>query len=259
MGGFPIASGSKFLYNGRKPTYALKGFIFMEIEGTYTLQAPTEDVWNCLMDGRTVQRAVPGLERLTSIDEHSYTFTLHIRQAPLRGTYTGKASVLEPVYPASYRLAIEGEGPGGKFHSECAVQLSAQNQNTVVSYQGALHFERGHTLIPAPLVKATIRVLLQHFFTALTDQLRTERDGPIYVTTLEEMYEGPFMEEQTSEQLRIPHQESLTPLHRFVRLLRLGHQNPDLEEQWTRRLRQVGLVAALLLLVWLGTRLPRRS
>ncbi len=231
----------------------------MEIEGTYTLKARTEDVWNCLMDGRTVQRAVPGLERLTSIDEHSYTFTLHIRHAPLRGTYTGSASVLEPVYPISYRLAIEGEGPGGKFHSECVVHLSAQNQNTVVSYQGALHFERGHTLIPAPLVKATIRVLLQHFFTALTDQLRTEREGPIYVTTLEEMYEGPFMEEQTSEQLLVPRQGARAPLHRFVRLLRLGHQNPDLEEQWVRRLRQVGIVTALLLLVWIGTRLPRRS
>ncbi len=231
----------------------------MEIEGTYTLQAPTEDVWNCLMDGQTIQHAVPGLERLTRIDEHSYTFAIHIRHAPLRGTYTGKASILEPAYPTSYRLHIEGEGPTGKFHSECTIHLNGQNQNTVVSYQSSLQFERGGALIPPPLVKATIRVLLQHFFTVLTDQLRTGRDGPVYVTTLEEMYEGPFMEEQTSDQLLIRWQSAQSPLHRLVRLLRLGERNPDLEEQWVRRLRQVGIVTALLLLVWIGTRLPRRS
>lgn len=231
----------------------------MEIEGTYTLQAPTEDVWNCLTDGQTIQQAVPGLERLTRVDEHSYTFAIHIRHAPLRGTYTGSASILEPAYPTSYRLYIEGEGPTGKFHSECAIHLNGQNQNTVVSYQGNLQFGRGGALIPPPLVKATIRVLLQHFFTVLTDQLRTGREGPIYVTTLEEMYEGPFMEEQTSEQLLVRWQSAQSPLHRLVRLLRLGERNPDLEEQWVRRLRQAGIVTALLLLVWIGTRLPRRS
>ncbi len=108
-------------------------------------------------------------------------------------------------------------------------------------------------------MKATIRVLLQHFFTVLTDQLRSGQQGPVYVTTLEEMYEGPFMEEQISEQLLMHPQSVQTPLHRLVRRLSLGHQNPDLEEQWVRRLRQVGVIAVLLLLVWAGTRLPRRS
>lgn len=232
----------------------------MEIEGTYTLQAHAEDVWQCLMDQQTIQHAITGLERLSKVDEHTYTFAIHIRHAPLRGTYTGNASVLEPQYPTSYRLDIEGEGPSSKFRCECAVYLHAQGENTVVSYQGVLQLGRGNAFIPVPLVKATIRVLLQHFFTTLTDQLRTEREAPVYVTTLEEMYEMPFMEEQTSEQLRQGRQEQPpTLLHRLVHLLSLGKQNPVQEEQWVRRLRQFGVVAVLLLLVWVGTRLPRRS
>jgi carbon monoxide dehydrogenase subunit G len=230
----------------------------MEIEGTYTLQAPAEDVWNCLMDGHTIQHAVPGLERLSKTDEHSYTFAIHIRHAPLRGTYTGNASILEPAYPSSYRLSIEGEGPGGKFQSECSIQLKAQNQNTVVSYQGHVQFERGNALIAAPLVKATIRVLLQHFFTILTDQLRAGRADPIYLATLEEMDEGSILEEQISAHPSARQQSEHTPLYQLVHLLRLGRQNPDLEERWVRRLRQVGIVTVLLLLVWIGTRLPRR-
>jgi carbon monoxide dehydrogenase subunit G len=221
----------------------------MEIEGTYTLQAPAEDVWNCLMDGHTIQHAVPGLERFSKIDEHSYTFTISIRHAPLRGTYTGNACICEQVYPCSYRLSSEGEGPGGKFQGECSIQLKAQNQNTVLSYQGHVQFERGNVLIALPLVKGTLRVLLQHFFTTLTDQLRTRRGDLADLSALAEPID---------ERLPAHQQEVQTPLYRLVRLLRLGHRNPEREELWVRRLRQAGIVTALLLLVWIGTRLPRR-
>ena len=231
----------------------------MEIDGTYTLQAPAEEVWNCLMDQRTIQHSIPGLERLTKVDEHTYTFAIHLRHAPLRGTYAGQASILEPSYPSTYRLSIDGEGPSNKFRCECDIQLKSHNENTVVGYQGTIHLGRSNTLIPVPLVKATVKVLLQQFFTALADQLRTEREGPVYFTTLEELYEMPFMEEQISEQLLITSEEKpSTLLHRLVRRLGLGEQNPEVEEQWVQRLRQVGIVAVLLLLVWVGTRLPRR-
>lgn len=236
----------------------------MEIEGTYTLQAPTEAVWQCLMDQQTIQRALPGLERLSKVDEHTYTFAIHIRHAPLRGTYTGTARVLEAQYPTAYRLNIEGEGPSAAFRCDCVFHLNTQGENTVVNYQGVLHSGRSSVLVPPLLVKATIRVLLQHFFTTLAEHLRTEREGPVYVTTLEEMYDESFdesfMEEQTGEQLQFIYQrQPSTLLHRLVHLLHLGKQDPEQEEQWVRRLRQVGIVAALLLLVWVGTRLPRRS
>lgn len=232
----------------------------MEIEGTYTLQAPAEEVWNCLMDQQTIQHTIPGLERLTRVDEQTYTFAINLRHAPLRGSYTGKASVLEPSYPSAYRLKIEGEGPANTFQCDFSVKLNAHNENTVVSYQGTLQTGRNNVRISAPLIKAIVRVLLQQFFTALADRLRTERQSPVYVTTLEEMYEMPFMEEQTSEQLLLAHQSNPpTFLHLLVRRVGLGRHDPELEEQWVRRLRQVGLVAVLLLLVWVGTRLPRRA
>lgn len=232
----------------------------MEIEGTYTLQAPTEEVWNCLMDQQTIQNTIPGLERLTRIDEHTYTFTINIRHAPLRGNYTGRASVLEPRYPSSYRLKIEAEGTANTLRSECSIRLDSRNENTVVNYQSTLQPGRSGTLISAPLVKATAKVLLQQFFTALSDRLRTEREGPVFVTTLEEMYEMPFMEEQISESLVATRRASPpTLLHQLVRRLGLGQQNPLLEEQWIRRLRQIGLITALLILVWIGTRLPRQA
>ena len=229
----------------------------MEIEGTYTLQAVAEEIWNCLLDQQIIQHAIPGMERLTRVDEHTYTFAIQIHHAPLRGTYTGQTRVLAPGYPSSYRLHIEGEGPSNKFSCECDIRLQARNENTVISYQGNLHLGRDNPLVPAPLLKATVKVLLQQFFATLTDQLRASRGDRIYVTTPEERYEGTFMEEQISESLAGPYSAQRSTLHRLVHLLHLGGRDSEAEEQWVRRIRQAGIVAALLLLLWVGTRLPR--
>lgn len=230
----------------------------MHIEGTYTLQAPTQEVWSRLLDEQSIQHALPGLERLTRLEDLTYTFAIHLRHAPLRGNYTGKARI-EPGEQGTFRVQLEGEGPNDAFQGEYAVQLQAQDENTVVSYQGALQMGRGKTFVSAPLLKATMRVLLQHFFTSLNDQLRDTREEPIYLPTIEEEYEMPFMDEQTSEQLAMARQVGTpTLLHRLVRRLGLGQESPAMEELWVRRLRRAGIVAILLLLVWVGTRLPRR-
>lgn len=231
----------------------------MEIDGTYTLQAPAEEVWRCLMEQQTIQRSIPGLERLTQVDERTYSFTLQMRYAPLRGSYTGRITILEPQYSTSCHLKVEGEGQSNQFRGECDLQLITQNANTVISYRGTIQLGRGSNPISAPLIRGAVKVLLQQFFTALADQLRSEREGPVYVTTLEEIYEMPFMEEQLSEHLMLA--KSSPPgnlLHRAVRFLGLGQHDPLREEQWVQRIRQVGIVVVLLLLVWVGTRLPRR-
>lgn len=225
----------------------------MEIEGTYTLQALPTEVWDSLMDQQTVQRAVTGLERLTREDMHSYTFVIHLRHAPLRGTYAGRASVLEQHYPTSSILKIEGEGQPSRFYGEWHVQLSPRNENTVVTYKGTIHLGKSGALIPAPLVKGTVRVLIGHFFTTLADQLRTtSHELPVIH---EDMYEA---SSNMSERHEAAIEANSGFLYRFVHLAKLGHDDPVSEERWVRRLRRVGIASVLLLLVWIGTRLPRR-
>jgi carbon monoxide dehydrogenase subunit G len=231
----------------------------MEIEGTYTLQAPAEEVWRCLMDQQIIKQTIPGLERLARNDEQEYSFAMQVRHAPLRGAYTGHATMQEQHYPTSYTLNIEGEGQSHQFQCECAIRLLTQNANTVISYHGSIQWNRSNRLISTPLIKGALKVLLQQFFTALADQLRSEREALIYVTTLEESYDMPFMEEQLSEHLHTNAQYNQGSwLHKMVRFLGLGQRDPQQEELWVRRLRQIGIAVALLFLVWIGTRLPRR-
>lgn len=239
----------------------------MDIEGTYTLQAAPEEVWQSLMDRQTLRHNVPGLERLETVEEtagrQTCAFTLHIKHAPLRGTYTGQVVVDELRYPTSYRMTLEGEGQQSNFQGIWEIHLSTHNNNTVIAYTGTLTPGKVGAFLPTPLVKGTIRVLIQEFFTSLAEQLRAtgrDKSSPYeYGTTAEEQDEAlispaPFNGRTSIESSS----HAPTRLHMLVHQLGLGDNDPLLEEQWVTRLKRLGTFSALLLLVWIGMRLPRR-
>jgi uncharacterized protein len=227
----------------------------MDIEGTYTLQAAPQEVWACLLDRQTLQRTIPGIEELERLGEDTYAFTMHIKHAPLRGWYSGQVDVIEREYPFSYRVMIESEGQPAKLHSEWTVELRAHDGNTVVVYKGTLHLTKSAALLPVPLVKGTIKVLIQQFFTALADHLRTA--SPSYRGTVEDTHVPSEFNQVNYGRIVVSSSANQpTLLHRIVRQLGLGGNNPLLEEQWVRRLRRIGIVSVLLVLVWIGTRLP---
>ncbi len=230
----------------------------MDIDGTYTFQAPPEAVWNLLMDLHTLQRTIQGMERLERTGEDTYAFTLHIKHAPLRGAYSGNALVTKMDYPYSYHMKVEGEGAPGIFHAEWDITLTALDDNTVVAYQGSLLFSEAKAQISGSLVKGTVKVLIQQFFTAVADHLRSDsyayqHDSEAHINQVE----ASRMQNGRTESSTFS--DKLTFLHLVVRQLGLGDNDPFVEQQWVNRLRRIGFVTMLLFFVWVGTRLPRRS
>ena len=236
----------------------------LNIEGTYTLQASPEGAWQCMMDEQALLQALPGAEHVERLSENTYAITIHIRQTPLMGSYHGNLMMTEQQYPYYYCITIEGEGSQSKINWNGVVHLSGRGENTVIAYKGSLHLGKLGTLLPPPVVKGAARLFIQQFFTSLADQLRTMNLPQIVVP---EVIPGTQAEEIPQIQhTRTPlqEQEEQKPSigkgfpYLIVRLLRLGTGNPQLEEQWVKRLRRIGTTAALLLLVWVGTRIPRR-
>jgi len=201
----------------------------MDIEGKYTLQASPEVVWIHLMDLQTLQRTIPGIVGLERPGEDIYAFTLHVKHAPLRGSFSGYAVATELEYPFSYQMRAEGEGIPGKFHAEWTITLTAHDENTIVAYQSSLHYSKANALLPNPLIKGTIKVLIQHFFTALAEHLRSTSYS--YLATSEDT--GTQLE---VSQIYNDHRTASTYpdqpifLHTIVRRLGLGDKDPLLEQ-----------------------------
>src|SRR6266496_1352130 len=209
----------------------------MIIEGTYTLQAPPEAVGRCLMDEQVL---------------------------PLR-SFNGKITVTEQQYPYSYALAYEGEGTQTPYRGEGVVHLSGQGENTVVAYKGTLNAGKTRSLQHPALVKGTAKHLLQQFFTALAEILRTTQPAspaspasPAYVDMVEYLQDTTTFEQPGEPMILHPSAARPTLLHSLVHMLGLGESDPLLEELWVNRLKLWGTIVGFLLLVWIGTRLPRR-
>lgn len=227
----------------------------MDIEGTYTLQASQEDVWHCLMDAQVLRRAIPGVERLEVLGEYKHGITLDIRQSPLVGAYRGQVTVAERHYPSDYSIMFEGEGRQTTISGQGIVRLHTLGENTIVSYNGTVNLGKLATLLPAPVVKGAAKLLIQQFFLALADQLRVMH--PVSIVEAGSGSAGMSVEDGPLAKAGA----SVAPptfVHRIVRLLGIGDGDFEQELLWVQRVRRYGVIAGLLFLVWVGTRLPRR-
>lgn len=219
----------------------------MDIEGTYTLQATPQEVWNCLMDQQMLLHTIPGVERIEALGEDTYAIAMHIGSTPLTGFYQGHVTVTERQYPYTYHLTIEGEGSQRAIDGEGSVQLNEHGENTVVAYKGTLHLGKLGTPLPVPLVKGTTKLLIQQFFTSLADKLPAKAHTPAATAG-----------QARGKIVLLPALPQPTLLRMVVRRLGLGAGDPAAEAQWANLLKVVGIVLGLLLLVWIGSRISRR-
>ncbi len=230
----------------------------MNIEGTYTLQAPPGEVWRYLLDAEVLQRTVPGAERVEQTGENTYAVVVNVRQAPLKGTYQGQIVISEQQYPYHYRITVHSEGRQVAFSGVGSISLNEQSGATVIAYKGELGLQKASTLWHPSLVKGAVKLLIQQFFNALAAQLRTRQESIVDAPLAGANSKGVL-----GKIVVLPNESAAAfsvngIFQKIVHRLRLGEGDPVRETRWVERLQRVGVVAGLLFLVWVGTRLPRR-
>lgn len=231
----------------------------MNIEGTYTLQATQEDVWLSLMDNSLIEKAVPGLDQLERLEEPNFTIAMHVQQAPLSGAYKGQVAVTKQKFPTLYRLNFEGEGTQHTVNGTIELNLDEDGDNTVVTYKCVLNLSKAGKPLTSTMVKGNIKHLFQQFFAAVADRLRmtnayfqeVEMNADSMVSSSSQQHtQAPFLPDLATEQPAF--------IYALVRFLRLGEGDIVQEELWVNRFKRVSVISGLLLLVWVGTRIPRR-
>jgi carbon monoxide dehydrogenase subunit G len=227
----------------------------MNIEGTYTFQSKLIDIRQSLTQQDVLKQAIPGLEKLEAVAKNRYAVGIHIKYPPLAGTYQGQVSLVEDEQPATYHFSIESNGGPNTITGVGSIQLRELGANTTVIYKGTLTLsKRGARLTPT-VTRGAVKLLIQQFFTSLSDKLRVDQES----------FTEDSAETTTTSDIIIRHyvpDDQTTPLslaRKLVRLLGLGKDDALQEEVWTERVRRIGLITGFLLLVWIGTRLPRKK
>ncbi len=145
----------------------------MKLEGSYDVKAPRDKVWNAFLDPATLQKAIPGCEKLELIGPDEYKATLKIGIAAVKGTFEGKVRLLDKKPSESYRLAAEGSGGPGFVRSDTVITLSDGEGGTRVSYSADVQVGGLIAGVGQRMLGGVSKMMADQFFTRMGELLTT--------------------------------------------------------------------------------------
>lgn len=82
----------------------------MELQGSRTIAADRQTVWERLNDPETLKACVPGCEELAGSPEEGFEAVVKQKVGPVKATFKGAVRIENANPPESYRLVGEGKG-----------------------------------------------------------------------------------------------------------------------------------------------------
>ena len=146
----------------------------MKIEGKHKFGASQEKVWEVLTGPATLEKAIPGCDKLTEQEPGKYDLVLKIGISVVKGTYSGKAEVADPEPPRRYRLIMEGSGTPGFVKGEADIELSEEGEKTLVTYHGEGQVGGLIAGVGQRLIGGVAKMLLGQFFKNMEKGLKSQ-------------------------------------------------------------------------------------
>lgn len=143
----------------------------MKVEGTYTVAAPRQRVWELLNDPDVLARVTPGVKHLDPLGNDTYKATIEIGVGPVKGSYDGQVSIADRVPPERMTLKVEGGGKPGTIRATGELRLEEQGGNTVVAYSGDAQVTGLIASVGHRLIGGVTKQMVGEFFKALEREL----------------------------------------------------------------------------------------
>ncbi len=254
----------------------------MEIEGTYTFQAPIEHVWKALMDPEVLARCLPGVESMQETGPDTYAVKANVGIGAVKGSYSGKVTITDKQEPTHYRLIGEFSSARGFVKGEGTIDLTRQNGNTVATYKGTPQLGGAIAGVAMRMLSGIGKTMANQFFGNIAQELRTQTEqaaAPAAATATPVTTAAASTPQATtaaaSRSQPVATTQSITPPHvvvrptvqqpdfmiQLVRLLKVSNGSPEDEQRWAQRLMLggAGIVLAIAMVGFLLGRLTRRT
>ena len=149
----------------------------MKVEGTFTIDAEREKVWDMLMSPDTLAGCIPGCEGLEPVGEDAYNVKMRVGVGGVRGNYSGSVSIADKEHLESYRMVVQGRGRGGSVRGEGVLTLADMGGGTQVSVVGDAQVTGVIARVGQRLMGNASRVLMNQFFNCLKSKIEGLQDG----------------------------------------------------------------------------------
>jgi len=139
----------------------------MKIEGSYTIKAPRELLYQLMIDPEILQRCVPGCQSLEAADDGSFKVILKAGVGSIKGVFTGSIKLDEMRAPEHYKMVVDAKGSPGFLKGEGLIVLVEQNEETLVNYSGGVNVGGTIAGVGQRMVQSTAKMMTGQFFAAI--------------------------------------------------------------------------------------------
>ena len=139
----------------------------MELNGSYTFNAPPARVWDLLMDPAVISSCIPGCQGMEPDGEDRYKVKLTVAIAAITGGYEGTVVISDKVQPSSYRLTVEGQGKPGFAKGNSSIALRADGDKTIVDVSSTVQTGGPIARVGQRLIGGVSKMMLDKFFACL--------------------------------------------------------------------------------------------
>lgn len=147
----------------------------IKIEGHRRIAASPEETYRLLTDPVTLVRTMPGLKALVLVEDGSYAAEMEMGVASIKGKYHGRMEIVDQVPAESYKLVMQGQGPGGFVTVALRVSFGSQDADTEVGYSGEAQVGGTVAGVGQRMLSGIAGYIVNQFFTAVAKEAMSGR------------------------------------------------------------------------------------
>jgi uncharacterized protein len=144
----------------------------MELQGSVTLPALPEQVWQALNDPEVLRLCIPGCEEVRQISPDEMHARVMLKLGPVRANFVGKVRLTDVRPLQGCTLNFEGSGGAAGFaKGSSVIALTAVPEGTRLDYTAQASVAGKLGQIGGRLMDASARQLADRFFAAFKAQI----------------------------------------------------------------------------------------
>lgn len=150
----------------------------MELQGSVTISAAPEQVWQALNDPEILRMCIPGCEEVRQISPQEMHARVMLKLGPVRANFVGKVLLTDVRPLLGCTLNFEGSGGGAGFaRGSSVIALSPTALGTQLDYTAQASVAGKLGQIGGRLMDASARQLADRFFTSFQTQIADSAMG----------------------------------------------------------------------------------
>lgn len=146
----------------------------MNFQGKFDLTAPRAKTWDFLMDINRFASCLPGLEKVTQIDERTFDGVIGATVGPISGKFHFRSTIVESKAPQE--MVVRTEGTDSVTRSTMQVSMTVTlrepvEKRTELGYQASVEIKGRLAILGEMVLRATAVLMLEEFSRRLRQQL----------------------------------------------------------------------------------------